>query len=265
MKYIFWLMLFGLAIGIGTHLGAQATPLTETVTVSGEVERVLTPSLPTISALPVTEATTARSEPSTTATATLPTTYQIASVPFIQQAPHQNWDQVHEETCEEAAVLTVVHYLRGDRAIDVDTQEQELQSLIAWQNDRFGNFEDTTADQTAEILKDYFDYGDRVHVVSVTNQADLSALIASGRPVIVPTAGRLLNNRYFKQPGPIYHMTVAIGYDDADIITNDPGTRHGAGYRYPRAQFWEAIHDFVDRTDEGMASGAKRVIVVDPF
>ena len=195
--------------------------------------------------------------------ALLPTTALIKNVPFIEQAPHKNWDATHEETCEEAAVLTVVHYLEGERQPTADEIETELQNLIVWEERVLGRYEDTTAAETSRILSEYFSYGNRVHLLQLTNLDTIKTEIAAGRPVIVPAAGRLLGNRYFKSPGPVYHMVVVTGYDEDEIITNDPGTQHGAGYRYPADQFWNAIHDFVDRTDEGMATGAKVALVVD--
>lgn len=199
----------------------------------------------------------------TPALTSIPRSATIPNVPFIEQAPHKNWDAVHEETCEEAAVLTVVHYLEGQRQPDADEIETELQNLIAWEERVLGVFEDTTAHQTARILSDYFGYGDRVRIIEEATLNDVKREVVAGRPVIVPAAGRLIGNRYFKVPGPIYHMTVVIGYDEDEIITNDPGTRRGNEYRYPASEFWRAVHDFVDRTDEGMATGAKRLIVVD--
>ena len=43
------------------------------------------------------------------ATTKLPSQFNLA-VPFVLQAPTANWDAVHNETCEEAAVLTVHYY-----------------------------------------------------------------------------------------------------------------------------------------------------------
>lgn len=192
----------------------------------------------------------------------LPAEIYIQNVAFIEQTPLRNWDEVHKETCEEAAILTLVHYLRGDKTVSKEQVESELLAIVAWEKEIFGFFEDTNVDQTAEILKTYFKLGDRVRIIDNASLIDLKRELAAGRPVIVPTAGRLLGNRFFKNPGPVYHMNVAIGYDKNDIITHDPGTFRGANYRYPVAGFWNAVHDFVDRTDLGMASGAKRLIVV---
>lgn len=193
----------------------------------------------------------------------IPESALITDVPFIPQAPHKNWDAIHEETCEEAAVLTVVHYWEGQRQPNPDEIETELQNLIAWEQRVLGLYEDTTASQTARILSEYFDYGGRVRVFDLESLEDIKREVAAGRPVIVPAAGRLLGNRHFKVPGPIYHMVVVIGYDKDEIITNDPGTQFGEAFRYPATTFWNAVHDFVDRTDEGMATGAKLGIGVD--
>lgn len=194
---------------------------------------------------------------------TLPKQIRALDVPFAPQAPHRNWDEIHKETCEEASVLMVHYYLTGKQSVTADEIEADLQKLIAWEKENLGVYEDTTAAQTARMLADYFGYGDRVRIIENATLEDLKQELAAERPVIAPAAGRLLENRFFQTPGPIYHMNVAIGYTARDIITNDPGTRRGAGYRYPSATYWNAVHDFVDRTDAGMATGAKRLIVVD--
>lgn len=206
--------------------------------------------------------------PSATTTETetpvaLPTAYQITNVGFVPQAPHKIWDSVHQETCEEAAVLTLHYYLAGITNPSLDRIEADLQAIIAWEKTALNNWEDTTAKETARILAEYYGYGDRVRVIENATLEDLRREIATGRPVLVPAAGRLLGNPRFTPPGPIYHMIVATGYTEDTVITHDPGTQFGANYRYPLESFWNAVHDFVDRTDEGMARGAKTLLVID--
>lgn len=250
------------AIAIGVYLG-QLVQLPDPIT-SPTISPTLTMSPTTpVSTLSPINTPSVTSIPNSKVETTLPSSALIAKVPFIEQAPLKNWDAVHEETCEEAAVLTVVHYLEGQRQPAPAEIETELQNLIAWEQKVLGMYEDTTVAETARMLVEYFNYGERVRIVELTKLDDLKREVAAGRPVIVPAAGRLLGNRYFKSPGPIYHMTVVIGYTETEIISNDPGTQHGAGYRYDAAQFWIAIHDFVNRSDEGMASGAKLALVVD--
>jgi|GEM_PF-4413205 len=71
-------------------------------------------------------------------------------VPFTTQAPYANWDEVHEETCEEASALNVHYYYQG-KTFTPDIADQELQDLIAYENDTLGFYKDTTAQQTADL------------------------------------------------------------------------------------------------------------------
>ena len=84
-----------------------------------------------------------------------------------------------------------------------------------------------------------------------------------GRPVIVPAAGRLLKNPFFKQPGPYYHMLVIKGVTaDGKFITHDPGTKRGADFLYGQEALYNAINDWDDA--RGTLSGRKAMIVVYP-
>lgn len=96
--------------------------------------------------------------------------------------------------------------------------------------------------------------------------ASLEKLISeldAGRPIIIPAAGRDLGNPHFQHPGPIYHMLVLKGYDpDTDqFIANDPGTRHGADFRYDSATLLNAIHDY--DAGEDIEAGSARYLVFD--
>jgi hypothetical protein len=259
-------LIVGVAIGLGVYWGRQVE---RALPSAGPISPTSVTALPAPTPLAISATLTPTPfKPTPTKTSLAVDTPLAASawlknVPFIPQAPHKNWDALHEETCEEATVLTVVHYLEGQRQPEPDEIETELQNLIAWEQRVLGIYEDTNASETARMLSEYFDYGARVRVFDLNRLDDVKREIAAGRPVIVPVAGRLLGNRHFKVPGPIYHMVVVIGYTEDEIITHDPGTQFGANYRYPAETFWSAIHDFVDRTDEGMATGTKLGIVVD--
>jgi hypothetical protein len=83
--------------------------------------------------------------------------------------------------------------------------------------------------------------------------------------VIIPAAGRALDNPNYTVPRPIYHNLVVIGYTRDKIITNDPGTRSGAGFSYTYDNFDQSIHDFVEGADknaEKMLQGKKAMIVI---
>lgn len=181
-------------------------------------------------------------------------------VPFTSQAPHANWDEDHEEFCEEASVLMVGRYFSQRTIADKDDAEQALQQLKARELELFGYFKDTTAAETAQLLEDR--YPVETELLTDPTAEQIRQAVAAGFPVIIPAAGRQLNNPNFKQPGPLYHMLVVKGYlKDGQFITNDPGTRKGADYLYPAERILTALHDWnggdVDR-------GARVVIVVSP-
>lgn len=164
------------------------------------------------------------------------------SVPFSAQAPHGNWELPYQETCEETSAMLVDGFW-SEREFTPDTAAAELRELVAWSQERFGFYFHTTVEQTAIILREYYGYDD-VRVQHDITIDDVRRELAAGRPVILPAAGQLLGNKYFRQPGPVYHMLVAKGYtDDGRIITNDVGTRRGHNFIYDEDVLFNAIHD----------------------
>lgn len=184
---------------------------------------------------------------------------------FAQQAPFANWDEVHEETCEEASMIMVARYFKGQPLTET-IMEEELQKILKWQEDR-GYKVDATAGETIQILKDYFKLEARLSEEVTADRIKYE--LSQGNLIIVPAAGREFNNPNFKQPGPIYHMLVVKGYNDREFITNDPGTRKGNGYKYSYETLLGATHDWDHElakdgmTDAEMAQGRKIMIIVE--
>ncbi len=193
----------------------------------------------------------------TAAAAKLPSQFNLA-VPFVLQAPTANWDAVHNETCEEAAALTVHYYHTKVKSFTAAQVETQYSKMIAYENKTFGDFKDTTAAQTAKMIKDLYKYK-RVDVLPMKSINDAKPHVLAGRPVIIPTAGKLLKNPNFKNGGPLYHMLTIRGWmKDGRIITNDPGTRKGNGYVYSASTLWNAVHDW----NGGKVTSGKKVMIV---
>jgi len=191
----------------------------------------------------------------------LPTEFNLA-VPFTSQAPTSNWDMVHEETCEEAALYMVDEFYKGTPAgqISTATAEENLMKIVEFEKALFGFFESTTATQIAVLAEQMYGY-EKVEVISGPTIDDLKKQLVAGHPVIVPTAGRLLGNPNFTGEGPLYHALVLKGYTETTFVTNDPGTRHGADYQYDFAVVMEATHDW---NGGDVLNGAKVVVVIYP-
>lgn len=190
-------------------------------------------------------------------TTTLPASH-LLKVPFTVQAPLAVWDSLHEEACEEASLLMVQHFQANKQFGSPAENDTEIKELVSWETDH-GYKVDLTLAQLSSLAKERFGLkGGRV-VINPTSE-DIKREIAAGRPVIVPAAGRILPNPYFTPPGPNYHMLVIKGYDSKGFITNDPGTKHGEGFRYTFGGLLNAVHDW-NSTD--ILLGQKAVLVFD--
>jgi hypothetical protein len=178
-------------------------------------------------------------------------------ISFTTQSPYAKWTPQDEESCEEAATYMVDAYYRNVQTIAKDDAVSALNAVIAYETKTFGYYQDTSATTTAAFISGYFGYAD-VRIVPY-NLGDLKQAIVNGYPVLLPTAGKLLNNPNYHNGGPLYHMIVAKGYTaDGKIVTNDPGTRNGKDYLYPVSVLRTAVHDW----NNGDVTNGKQVMIV---
>lgn len=191
----------------------------------------------------------------------IPLSFNLA-VPFTSQAPEANWEMPYQEACEEASVL-MVHAFYDNVApgkIPTKTADEELLKMVEFENTIFGYYEDTSAEQTAIFISQFYGYG-RVDVIENPTVDQIKTHISEGRPVILPAAGQQLGNPNFTSPGPLYHMLVIRGYTQDSFITNDPGTRNGEAYVYKITKLMSAMHDW---NGGDVEHGRKVVIVIYP-
>lgn len=166
-------------------------------------------------------------------------------VPFSSQAPTGDWSQsAFQDGCEEASAL-MVHLAITGKTLTVEEARLKLLDMAEFQTKKIGHGVDTDVSDTYEyLLKQYFEIPDSEVKYDFTLE-DLRMAVMEGL-VIVSTNGRALRNPNFTPPGPLQHMLVIIGYDleTKAFITNDPGTRKGAGYRYPEQVLYDAIREY---------------------
>jgi hypothetical protein len=188
----------------------------------------------------------------------LPTEANLA-IPFMTQAPFANWEYPYQEACEEASAIMVDAFYDGETGrISDEVAKARIDTLVEYENKELGFYKDTTAEETAEFLREYFGYRNVV-ILPVNSADEIRRVVANGYPVILPASGKLLENPNFRNGGPLYHMFVVKGYtDDKRFITNDPGTRNGANFLYTEENLMESIHDW----NGGDVLNGKRVMIV---
>ena len=193
----------------------------------------------------------------------LPSFVQL-DVPFTPQAPFGEWsDPGQEDGCEEASVAMALHWASGTSLTRTEAL-QEITAVSDYELKTYGFFADTSAADTIKIIiEGYFHFMHATLRYDITG-SDIRAALADGNVVIVPADGRVLANPHYTPPGPLHHMLVVIGYDDAaqEFITNDPGTRDGAQYRYSYATFDAALEDYVSGDHEPLIVHRTAMIVI---
>ena len=166
-------------------------------------------------------------------------------VPFTPQAPTANWDTLHNEACEEAVSIMAAAYFASSTVANLAPAEVEkaITKLTAWQDKTYGYHLDTTTAETARLLETV--YRLKTRLVKDFTAQDLKTALSRGRLVAISENGRLLDNPYYKRPGPLHHMLLLKGYGaDNTFITNDSGTKRGLNYPYTFATILEAAADW---------------------
>lgn len=190
---------------------------------------------------------------------TLPKSVNL-EIPFTSQAPLGDWSPPFNHTCEEAAILMVHYYFKNKKVIDPAAAKIELLDIVDFEMKNYGFHEDTSTAQTAQLIKDY--YGYKAKVFYDISLQDIKNELALNNPVIVPVAGRLLENPYFTPPGPIYHMLLIKGYNQDGFIANDAGTKMGDSFLYSYETLEKAINDWDSK--KGLENNKKAMIVIYP-
>src|SRR6202171_6037471 len=103
----------------------------------------------------------------------------ILPVPFTSQAPLNNWaDRQH--TCEEASLVMVDRYLKGDHSgklIDPRTADQSINQVTSWKP-----AQDLTSQQVGEVAKKNMGWN---YKVLPSDRLNMKQQLALGRPLLM--------------------------------------------------------------------------------
>ncbi len=134
--------------------------------------------------------------------------------------------------------MILLAYKKGEK-LAKDSADQELRAMKKFQIEEYGKEKNLIGQDFVKFAQDYADI--KLKVIKLSLES-IKREINAGNPIIVPVTAKLLKNPYY--PHPDYHMIVIIGYNGETIITNDPGTRRGAGFEYPFDRIKKAAADY---------------------
>jgi len=262
---IFLSVIFVLVVGAGATYAYKKSFVSKGIKADIPVARPYAPPLvksePVTPINPAVPAEPLPATPPKRPTTELPAEVNLA-VPFIPEAPYKKWDLPYSEFCEEASVVMTDGFFRGVSSFTPDEASKRMLAIKDFEEKRFGYYEDTGAEDTATILREFYGRKDVVLKYDPT-VAEMKQYLASNKVILMPALGRELKNPHYTGLGPDYHMIVIKGYTKAGyFITNDPGTQFGADYLYRADIIIRAVMDWKDDDGDGYFQDGRRVIIV---
>lgn len=182
-------------------------------------------------------------------------------VPFVMQAPFGVWEWPWQDFCEEASVVMSYAYVSGQSPTTLQAAYQMVK-LAIFEMKTFGHEKDTGLVETEQMIREFYGHK-KTRIIENPTAEMIRNEVQNKNLVIVPVAGRVLQNPHFQRGGPRYHMFVVKGFEGADFIVNEPGTKFGNGWRYSEENLMEAMHDFVPSESGSILEGRKAVLVVE--
>jgi len=178
----------------------------------------------------------------------------ILEVPYTVQAPFGNW-KVHEESCEEVALLMYREFLLGDKRPDIPPAEADtaLRALKSWQVQNWGSEVDLTLDRTGQLAQAYWGYHYKVIPATVDS---IKQSIADGHPLVVPVMTHALQNPHYG-PKTVYHEVLIKGYSACGIVANDAGVQEGKNWFYS----WDVLFGAIDAQTPKMNQGRLALVL----
>jgi hypothetical protein len=195
---------------------------------------------------------------------------EIGKVPFTVQAPLGDWDDMRfQDGCEEASIVMAMHWIQKKTLASPTAAQQEILKITDFEKKTLDNYIDNSLEDVGSVLTDLYAFKN-FNIVKQPTLEDLKKELENGNIIIVPTYGRALKNPNYKAPGPVAHMLVLVGWDEKarEFVTNDPGTKHGEGYRYDENVLFEAIWAYPSEKKHPQPprmTSQKAMLIIRPF
>ncbi len=228
LLFVFGIILTGASVGLYRYYKAEMTRISTNSTATRDTSLTIT---------------TNNSKP-----VVLPATANLA-VPYAAQAPFGNWT-VHEESCEEAALVMYKEYLDGNKSnakFEEGALDGFFRTMKNWQVAHYGSEPDLTMEALGKFAKEYYGFN---YKTAAADETSIKTAIASGNPVVVPVMTHSLQNSMYG-PVSVYHVLLIKGYDATGVITNDAGVGNGPDHHYDWNILWQAIDSQTSKMNQG--------------
>jgi hypothetical protein len=189
---------------------------------------------------------------------TLPPSVYIYT-PYYAQAPDNNRKLPWSMLCSEAN-LVLAAYAVQDKALSKQQFKEEMLAMIPLQEKAFGTYFSIPMHDLKGLYDTMYPTVGNTWILDNPSLKDIKSELAKGNLIIAPTAGKLLNNRFFINWWPTFHTILIVWYDEKDFYVNEVGMSNGADFKYTHETVMDAMHDFVKGD---ITQWAKRVLVIE--
>lgn len=180
-------------------------------------------------------------------------------VPFYPQAPDNKRILPWTEACSEANLVLAAYYIQN-KTLTKDQFKKDILAMTKVQEKFFDTYIEISM---VELKKLYDRFYPKIGTSKIIDNPTIDQIkeeLAQWNIVIVPTAGKELNNPYYLEYAPRFHTVLIRWYDDKYFYANDVGISRGENFPYLQEVIMEANHDLVDGD---ITQGAKRILVIE--
>ena len=92
----------------------------------------------------------------------------LISIPFTSQAPTANWDELHNDACEEASVIMAYAYFNNIKSLPPEVVETEITKLTEWQDKNYGYHLSIDTTEAARMIEEVYNLNTEIVTYSET-------------------------------------------------------------------------------------------------
>lgn len=188
----------------------------------------------------------------------------ILGVAYASQLPFgERNDPRQADGCEEASMVMAMAWVNGG-SVPADEIKRDIVNISEYERMIFGFFEDTSAQDTARVMREFYRYDNVVVKENITTE-DIKQELAANRLVILPINTRMTGLAMYAG-GPVRHTVVVVGYDDKndELIIHDPLYNNIQNYPVPASAIGKALSNYYSGVRLAGNSGTALISVGKP-